>query len=685
MAAVSSTAPAARTVDRWDRAAPTRPRRRAADIHRMTTNPPLRGSAPTARPTGPSGAARAPGAPGAPGASGARNAAPTLREGDEGPAVKSLQEQLARHGHGVADDGRFGPLTRAALQRFQRDQGLVVDGVAGPAVHAALSQAARHDLRATALQALPADTVLRPGTRGEAVRRLQQRLGDHGEKVVVDGVYGEKTAAAVKAFQQRRGLAVDGVAGPQTIGALVSSPTASPTTSSATLRPSTTTPGASRARAASVTGRAPPPALTQAGATRAPTSTKNVIVKDVLGIRDLRAARGSSAGSAPMAIFDNPETIHSLGVVGSTIAPLAGRAGDTVHDFDGKARVYSIVNNQTQNTLVSEARRRVGHEKLHNIHNSVVVHNPTDKPLVLRVEGTVYSKSITRTDGRIPESYARNGAFRGPQGIAASSFMAKRVGENGYVKKALTIPPGGTRVISDVYQAPGGEVFTLLDLKANGRFRVAQVASEKQLNDDDLQKITRGTYATAGSGFRIEDRQSDFAGADDHRLGRPNGVVGGSVFSGQERIDARQRTGRLLMSTRHKQAPDGSDLQTLSKVPGNKGFVGAAATTNDGAYGMTYDLQYRLENAGRAPQRVRIVMTSPKHAYEGAFNPDGGMLTLPVRIAGVQKNLRVHARGTGVVVGEVEVPAGGGRDLRLELTNLGNIYPPVGIEFQPVR
>jgi peptidoglycan hydrolase-like protein with peptidoglycan-binding domain len=620
----------------------------------------------------------------APKAAPGKPASSTLREGDEGPAVRSLQQQLGRHGHDVAVDGRFGPATRAALERFQRDRGLVVDGVAGEKTFGALGDAPRLDPRAAALRELPADTLLRPGARGEAVRRLQQRLNDHGAGVVVDGVYGAKTAAAVTGFQAKHGLAQDGVAGPKTLGALVGSSTTPATT---TTTPSTTpsTRGSSRARAAAVTGRAPPATTaTATAATTKPTSTKNVIVKDVLGIRDLRAAQGSVAGSAPMAIFDNPETINTLGLVGSTIAPMQGRKGNTVHDFDGAARVYSIVNNQTQNTLASAARRQLGQEKLHNIHNTVVVHNPSDKPLVLHVEGVVFSKGITRTDGRIPESYARNGAFRGPQGIAAASYMARKVGENGYVKKALTIPPGATRVISDVYQAPGGEVFTLLDLKGNGRFRVAQVASEKQLNNDDLQKITRGTYATAGAGFRLRDRQSDFAGADEHRLGRPNGVVGGSVFSGQERIDATQRTGRLLMSTRHKQAPDGSDLQTLSKVPGNKGFVGAAATTNDGGYGMTYDLRYRLENAGRAPQRVRIVMTSPKHSYEGAFNPDGGVLTLPVRIDGVQKNLRVHARGTGVVVGEVDVPAGG-RDLRLQLTNLGNIYPPVGIEFQPVR
>jgi peptidoglycan hydrolase-like protein with peptidoglycan-binding domain len=605
---------------------------------------------------------------------------PTLREGDAGPAVKALQEQLARHGQRVAVDGSFGSATRGALERFQRDRGLLVDGVVGAQVHAALGETARPDPRAAALSAMPANTVLRPGTRGEGVRRLQQRLIDHGANLELDGAYGQRTTAAVAAFQKQRGLVVDGVAGPHTIGALVSGAVSTKTKAKAQ-----TASAGGRARAQVVTGRAPPASLTKATTTPAATSTKNVIVKDVLGIRDLRAARGTAAGSAPTAIFDNPETIHSLGLVGSTIAPLAGRKGDTVHDFDGAARVYSIVNNQTQSSLVSDVRRRLGQEKLHNIHNSVVVHNPTDKPLVLRVEGVVFSKGITRTDGRIPESYARNASFRGPQAIAASSYMAGRVGDNGYVKKALTIPPGATRVVSDVYQAPGGEVFTLLDLKANGRFRVAQAASEKRLSGVDLAQITKGTHPTAGSAVRIKDRQSDFAGTDEHRLGRPNGVVAGSTFSGSERIDARQRTGRLLMSTRHKQAPDGSDLQTLSKVPGNKGFVGPAATTNDGGYGMTFDLRYRLENPGRTPQRVRVVMSSPKHAYEGAFNPDGGVLTLPVRIDGVQKNLRVHARGTGVVVGELDIPAGGAHDLRLQLTNLGNIYPPVGIEFQPVR
>jgi peptidoglycan hydrolase-like protein with peptidoglycan-binding domain len=50
-------------------------------------------------------------------------------------------------------------------------------------------------------------TVLRPGSRGEAVRALQRALGG----LAVDGAYGARTAAAVKAFQKAHRLAATGV------------------------------------------------------------------------------------------------------------------------------------------------------------------------------------------------------------------------------------------------------------------------------------------------------------------------------------------------------------------------------------------------------------------------------------------------------------------------------------------
>ncbi len=65
--------------------------------------------------------------------------------------------------------------------------------------------------------------MLRRGASGAAVRDLQARLVDGGTAVAVDGEYGARTEAAVRAFQERRGLRVDGICGPDTWGALVES------------------------------------------------------------------------------------------------------------------------------------------------------------------------------------------------------------------------------------------------------------------------------------------------------------------------------------------------------------------------------------------------------------------------------------------------------------------------------
>ena len=63
---------------------------------------------------------------------------------------------------------------------------------------------------------------LSQGARGEEVRRLQQALLDAGYKQVkkADGIYGQWTYDAVRAFQKDRGLAVDGIAGRNTQNAL---------------------------------------------------------------------------------------------------------------------------------------------------------------------------------------------------------------------------------------------------------------------------------------------------------------------------------------------------------------------------------------------------------------------------------------------------------------------------------
>lgn len=68
--------------------------------------------------------------------------------------------------------------------------------------------------------------ILRKGMTGEAVKRLQEMLIQCGYGYIIgqadgaDGVYGDKTVAAVKAFQTNNGLDPDGIAGEKTQKAL---------------------------------------------------------------------------------------------------------------------------------------------------------------------------------------------------------------------------------------------------------------------------------------------------------------------------------------------------------------------------------------------------------------------------------------------------------------------------------
>jgi len=57
---------------------------------------------------------------------------PTLRYGSRGVAVSGVQRRLNQLGAALAEDSIMGAKTVAAVQTFQRQHGLVVDGVVGP-------------------------------------------------------------------------------------------------------------------------------------------------------------------------------------------------------------------------------------------------------------------------------------------------------------------------------------------------------------------------------------------------------------------------------------------------------------------------------------------------------------------------------------------------------------------------
>jgi hypothetical protein len=72
---------------------------------------------------------------------------------------------------------------------------------------------------------LPAWPVLRQGSNNQwppvTVRSLQYLLNAHGARLDVDGVFGARTDAAVRAFQRCHGLVLDGVVGRQTWSAVI--------------------------------------------------------------------------------------------------------------------------------------------------------------------------------------------------------------------------------------------------------------------------------------------------------------------------------------------------------------------------------------------------------------------------------------------------------------------------------
>lgn len=134
------------------------------------------------------------------------------RVGDEGPAVRDIQDRLAALGFDSADQrSSFGEDTQRAVADFQRAKGLDVDGVVGPDTWRSLYEAGyRLGDRLLFLR--------RPMIRGEDVAELQSRLNALGfEAGKTDGIYGPDTETAVIDFQHNRHLAEDGRVGPEVV------------------------------------------------------------------------------------------------------------------------------------------------------------------------------------------------------------------------------------------------------------------------------------------------------------------------------------------------------------------------------------------------------------------------------------------------------------------------------------
>lgn len=150
-----------------------------------------------------------------------------IRSGSTGETVEKMQLRLKELGYYDGDTtGVCDAATVAAIKLFEGKHGLTADGEMDGTDQAILfgatAMAASVVVTPTPTPTLtPPSKTLRPGDKDEEVKVLQQRLKELGYYAGnITGTYNDATTEAVKAFQKKSQLNVDGVCGPVTRTAL---------------------------------------------------------------------------------------------------------------------------------------------------------------------------------------------------------------------------------------------------------------------------------------------------------------------------------------------------------------------------------------------------------------------------------------------------------------------------------
>lgn len=165
-----------------------------------------------------------------------------MRIGDETSDVLKLQKALDILGYYSGKlDGKYGDGTATAVKKYQKDHNLEADGYAGKATvtsifgicsstslttqpepgstSASSASSSSKDKTVDSIAAIgSAPAKCEEGDSGTNVVKIQQALEYLGYyDGAIDGRYGAATVAAVKAFQSKRGMKADGIAGESTI------------------------------------------------------------------------------------------------------------------------------------------------------------------------------------------------------------------------------------------------------------------------------------------------------------------------------------------------------------------------------------------------------------------------------------------------------------------------------------
>ena len=137
----------------------------------------------------------------------------TLKSGSKGEAVKQLQRRLKELGYYSSTiDGDYGSGTKTAVKAFQKKNGLTQDGIADAATQKKLYNSSAISAATDKVESSDY-TTLKSGSKGEAVKKLQQRLKELGYYTkAIDSEYGSGMVTAVKSFQKKNGLTQTGIA-----------------------------------------------------------------------------------------------------------------------------------------------------------------------------------------------------------------------------------------------------------------------------------------------------------------------------------------------------------------------------------------------------------------------------------------------------------------------------------------
>ena len=132
--------------------------------------------------------------------------------------IEDAQIMLASLGLYNGDiDGSLDPETRAAIKKFQKLSGLVVDGILGPKTKESLSMGElSYKQFEGSIEDFISDFVY--STQIEKAQKTLKNLKLYSGEI--DGLNGIETKSAVREFQRLAGLTIDGILGPITLNAL---------------------------------------------------------------------------------------------------------------------------------------------------------------------------------------------------------------------------------------------------------------------------------------------------------------------------------------------------------------------------------------------------------------------------------------------------------------------------------